>query len=117
MDPEQLLITVAQAQTEGHGRHVAVRGELDVDTSPRLLGEIHRLMAEGATLIVLDLTGASFIDSSGLRVLVHGGEALKASGGDLLIEGMSPAVEKLLELTGMLERRPDWSSERRDREA
>lgn len=114
MDPEDLLITVAQAESEHRGWRLAVRGELDLDTSAKLADHVQLLLDRGAILIVLDLTDASFIDSSGLRTLVHAGQLLEDAGGRLLIEGMSPAAEKLFELTGLLERNRDWTATRRD---
>lgn len=100
MDPNELLFTVAE--TAGHARHITVTGELDVETSSSLASLGDRLVVEGIQLIVLDLAHVGFADSSGLRVLIALGDQLEAAGGSLVIEGMSPAVERLLEITGLI---------------
>lgn len=107
MDPEDLLVTVSEAS--GHGWHVHCAGELDAATSERLLVEIEALAGRDAKLVVLDLTGVEFVDSSGLRAIVAGGQAMEAVDGRLVIEGMSAAAQQLLELTGLIEkyRHPD----------
>jgi anti-anti-sigma factor len=49
----------------------AISGELDVGTAPQLVAETNRHLADHqAEIIVLDLSKVSFIDSSGLHVLI-----------------------------------------------
>ena len=103
IDPQQLLITLADAEAGHTGRHITVVGELDLSTSNALIDQVSALVDGGATLVVLDLSGASFIDSSGLRALIGLGQLLESTGGRLVIDGMSPAAQKLLEITGLLE--------------
>ena len=45
-----------------------------------------------------------FLDSSGLRVILGASNKLSAQEGQLLIEGASSAVERVLEITGVIER-------------
>ena len=102
MDTDDLLLTIAE--TAGHARHIRVVGDLDVETSTQLAEAIKQLVDTGIALVVLDLVGVNFADSSGLRVIVHAGNQLEDGGGSLIIEGMSPAVERLLQLTGVIDR-------------
>jgi anti-sigma B factor antagonist len=101
MDPEELLLTVAE--TSGHAWHVHGRGELDVASADQLSDRIEELVGRGATLVVLDLTDVSFVDSNGLRAIVGSGRLLEKHDGRLIIEGMSPAAQRLLEVTGLIE--------------
>lgn len=95
-------MTIADAS--GHARHVTVAGELDVETSGRLEALLDDMVsAGGVELIVLDLRGVPFADSSGLRVLVRTGNRLEEIGGRIVIEGMSPAIERLLQITGLID--------------
>ena len=56
-------------------------------------------------MIVVDLTALAFIDSSGLGVLIRA--AQRCAGVDRLrIVNGSPAVERVLDLTGLRERLP-----------
>lgn len=102
MDPDDLLLTVAE--TAGHARHLTVSGELDLATSARLGDMINEMVASGIRLVVLDLTAVSFVDSSGLRVIIEAGDRLEECDGHLVLEGLSPAVQKLLEVTGLIDR-------------
>ena len=83
--------------------HVTGRGELDAGTAPLLSGRVDELIEASATFVVLDLAGVSFVDSSGLRAIIASGQHLEAKDGRLVIDGMSPAVERLLEVTNLLE--------------
>lgn len=102
MDPDELLLTIAE--TSGHARHLTVVGELDMVTSSKLGSTIESLVDDGVQLVVLDLSGVSFADSSGLRVIIGSGDILEQHDGRLVIEGISPAVRKLLEVTGLIDR-------------
>jgi len=102
MDPLQLLLTVAD--TAGHTRHISVSGDLDVATAAQLSDMLLGFIEDGILLIVLDLTGVEFLDSSGLQVLVDAGSRLEARDGQLVIEGMSGAAQRILEITGLIDR-------------
>ena len=71
-------------------------------------GQLSSFLAElvdgGASKIVLDASDITFIDSTGLRVLVDVGTRLEDRGGALVIEPMSTSVHRVLEITGLLER-------------
>ena len=49
---------------------IVARGEIDVATSPLLRSELASVLAQGPDEVTLDLSGVSFVDSSGLGVLV-----------------------------------------------
>ena len=80
------------------------RGELDMASAPILSEAFATLVGNGATLVVLDATDVEFLDSYGLRAIIAAGNSLSALGGQLLIEGMSGAVRRVLEISGLLER-------------
>jgi anti-sigma B factor antagonist len=83
---------------------VVVRGEIDMETAPQLERVLDDVVAKGALLVTLDLEGVDFLDSSGLRVILGASNKLSAQEGQLLIEGASSAVERVLEITGVIER-------------
>jgi anti-sigma B factor antagonist len=86
-----------------HGYRVVAHGEVDLETAPRLARTLNKLIDDGATLVVLDAGGIEFLDSSGLRVIVNSRNKLAAAGGRMLIEGMSGAVQRVLEISGLIE--------------
>jgi anti-sigma B factor antagonist len=87
-----------------HAYRVVARGDIDLGTAPRLADAFESLIAEGARIIVLDASEIDFVDSSGLRVIIHSGNKLSAAGGRLLIEGMSGAMQRTLEISGLIDR-------------
>lgn len=79
---------------------VAPSGELDLATAAEVDRELAELRDAGFADIVLDLRGVTFIDSSGLSLLLRQREAAQAAGHRLrLVEGCD-ALQRLLALTG-----------------
>jgi anti-sigma B factor antagonist len=60
---------------------VALTGEVDLHTAPELKAALLRLVAEGPTRIVVDLSGATFVDSTTLGVLLGAVKRLRLIGG------------------------------------
>ena len=83
---------------------VAVDGEIDVASSPQLRQELIALIDRGARSIVLDLHNMSFIDSSGLGVLVGALKRLREQKGEaIVLRGMQDPVRRVFEITGLTE--------------
>ena len=80
------------------------RGEIDLTSSPALQAALDTVIDGGAAVVILDVEGVEFLDSSGLRVIVRAGRALSDDGGQLFLRGASGAVARTLEITGLLER-------------
>jgi anti-sigma B factor antagonist len=81
---------------------VVVQGEIDVATSPQLRAELNTLIAGGARKLTLEFSGVSFVDSSGLGVLVGTYKRLRDEiDGHIRIVGSQPPVRKVFEITGL----------------
>jgi anti-sigma B factor antagonist len=80
------------------GACVAVAGEVDAYTAPRMLAELLAALETDARLTV-DLAGVTFMDSQGLAALLRARQEAERRGGQLRLERVSPRVRKLLELT------------------
>jgi anti-anti-sigma factor len=78
-------------------------GELDLATAPRLERELHDLRDSGFDHVVLDMHDLSFIDSSGIRVVLA--EQRFANDGDrrFSLVGVPPVIHRALEVCGLLE--------------
>ena len=88
--------------TERNGFTVlAVRGEVDVYTAPRLRERLVELVSEGKHNIVVDLEGVDFLDSTGLGVLVGGLKRLRSHDGDLTLVCTQHRILKVFEITGL----------------
>ncbi|MCU1693880.1 MAG: anti-sigma factor antagonist, possible RsbV [Frankiales bacterium] len=78
---------------------VASTGRLDMVAAPQLRSLVADTVAGGNPRVVVDLSGTSFIDSSGLGALIAGLKTARQAGGDLRIAGAGEQVRMVLELT------------------
>jgi anti-sigma B factor antagonist len=78
---------------------VAVTGELELATAPRLRQQVVSLIGGGRSHLVIDLSGVDFIDSVGLGVIVGALKRCRTHGGDLMVVGAVPRVRLLFEIT------------------
>jgi anti-anti-sigma factor len=78
-------------------------GELDHATAPELRGPLDAAIEEGINCVLIDLSDCTFIDSTGLSVIVHAHSALNGDNrsGQLEICCPDPQVRRLLEITGV----------------
>jgi RNA polymerase sigma-B factor len=102
-EPEEIAVDISTGPGKAKGEFlVTVSGEIDVATSPRLRSELIDLLDQKAQSIVLDLGGMSFIDSSGLGVLVGALRRLREQdGSSIVLRGMQPPVRRVFEITGL----------------
>ena len=80
---------------------VALAGEIDLYTCPEFKQELLRVVADGTTLVVVDLTETTFIDSTALGVIIRGVERLKLRDGRLVVVCADPNIVKIFEVTGL----------------
>jgi anti-sigma B factor antagonist len=80
---------------------VRVAGEVDVYTSPSLKVALTDAMGDGCRIVIADLGGVPFIDSSGLGVLVGALRRAREAGGEMRLVSERDAVVKILRITGL----------------
>jgi anti-anti-sigma factor len=73
-------------------------GDIDYAVCPKLRRELDRRSAQPADQIVVDLSGVTFMDCSGLRPLL---EVQERIGDRLRLENLPRQVSRLLQLTGL----------------
>jgi anti-anti-sigma factor len=78
---------------------VHVRGEIDIATSPELQDVLERTIDASDLPVIADLSAVEFMDASGLHVLIAA--VRRAGGGRFAVAAPSPAVRRLLEITGL----------------
>jgi anti-sigma B factor antagonist len=89
-------------RTAGAKAHVvAVTGELDLFTAPTFKQRVMAPIAAGIDQLVVDLTGATFVDSSSLGVLIGAHRRLRSRGGRLVVACDSEPIVKTFRLTGL----------------
>jgi anti-sigma B factor antagonist len=75
-----------------------VSGEIDAHTAP-LLGTAMVDLPEGE--VIVDVSDVSFMDSSGLRVLIDAATRAREGGGDLIVAHPTPGIARLIEISGL----------------
>ena len=92
---------------DGEDVCVALTGELDVATAPRLQRTLARLIADDASsALTLDLSQLTFIDSSGLAAIVYASRLCDRHDCQLSVIRGSDAVHNVFEMTGLAEHLP-----------
>lgn len=98
MQPHDFDVTVSYEDDEVL---VAVRGEIDLYTGPMLWERVSAALDAARPRVVMDIGGVSFMDSTGISVLVMALRRLREDGGVLVVRSPSRTIFKLLELTGV----------------
>ncbi|MBR5547877.1 MAG: anti-sigma factor antagonist [Clostridia bacterium] len=81
---------------------VVIAGELDHFAAPQIRRMLDDVIRDPAvTDVVLDLEKLTFMDSSGIGVLLGRLRILQSRGGTLSVRNMQPSVEKLFRLSGL----------------
>ncbi len=96
----QPLLTV-ESREEGDSLIVALIGEFDL-ASARLVDEELERAQHSYRQVTLDLSDVTFMDSTGLHVVLGADQRLRDAGGALTVVSGSPQVHRLLSLTGAL---------------
>ncbi|MFA5884688.1 MAG: STAS domain-containing protein [Acidimicrobiia bacterium] len=90
-------------ERDGATGTVVARGEIDLASSPEFREAIHGLVDDGVRRLVIDLDAVSFIDSSGLGVLVGALKRVQEQGedGGLVLRGLSGPALRVFEIAGL----------------
>ena len=80
---------------------IAVSGEIHVSTAPQFSRRLNDAIGQGKTAVVLDLSDVTFIDSTGLSVLLNGLRRVTRRGGRMAIVCTNPTVLRLFQITNL----------------
>jgi anti-sigma B factor antagonist len=81
---------------------VALSGEIDLYTAPRLQSQLAAVLdTEQAVRLVVDMSGVDFCDSTGMNVLLSAQHMAREHGGNIELSAPRPAVRKILHVTGL----------------
>lgn len=78
---------------------LAVRGEVNISSAPKLGAFFAAVIASGYRSVVLDLAGLDLMDPAGLRVIAYAASCLVAAGGELTIRSPSTMVTRTLDIS------------------
>lgn len=93
--------TPFEVQSTNNETRLIVRGSLDINSAPALSEEIDRIVAAKPPKVTADLSSLDLIDSSGVAALVKLYKGIRASGGQISIQGARDqplAIFKLLRM-------------------
>ncbi len=75
-----------------------LEGEIDLHVSPRISASLGALIDDKPKQVIVDLTKVSYIDSSGLAVLIEGMQNVEAYGGKFALAGLQSSVRPIFEI-------------------
>jgi anti-sigma B factor antagonist len=88
-------------QRHGDRATIQVGGEVDLATCPQLQAVLGELVDGGFHHLIIDLEQVSFLDCSGIRVLVYARRRVQEHSGSVRLARPTPFVWRVLALTGM----------------
>jgi anti-sigma B factor antagonist len=80
---------------------VSVAGELDMSTSADLRRRVEANLRRGRNCVVIDLSGVTYMDSSGLAALIAAHQLTEERRGRLALVIRSEAVRRTVEVRGL----------------
>ncbi len=101
---ELWLSTSVAADESGSYAVVTVGGDLDLSSEPILRAHLRTVLAKLGPCLALDLSDLTFMDSSGLSLLVRFWKQATAAGGTLRLIAPQPHVVRKLITTGLTQR-------------
>lgn len=99
---DQPTFAVSDHDEDGSLR-IAVTGEIDVATAPTLRDHLYGAIDRHTDVVVVDLLGVTFIDSTALGVLIGTRERCQEQGTQLRIVLKEARILKIFEITGLTE--------------
>lgn len=93
-----------QTEEVGECRAICrVSGELDAYTAPDLRDALDELVEENRSWIIADLSGLTYLDSTGLGILVGTAKKCRQAGGDLAVACARKNLLKIFQISGTQE--------------
>jgi anti-sigma B factor antagonist len=98
-----ISLAVERSRVDGY-ELLAVEGELDIATAPRMIAALNEAFAELSTPLVVDLSSVDFMDSTGLALLMNAYRRVRRRGQGFAIvcPGGSP-ISRVFEIADMVE--------------
>lgn len=96
MSPEAPIVSTPQPF--GDGVCLALSGEIDLSRSPELRTALLQAATAKPARLVLDMSGVTYMDSSGVATLVEALQKINAGGGKLVLCGLQPKVKSIFQI-------------------
>jgi anti-sigma B factor antagonist len=97
---------VVRSEENGESRVIAFAGELDLANAGTAESALQGSLEDSSIPVIVDMRELEFIDSTGIALLVSALNRNEGGARVSFIPSDSPAVTRVLELTGLAERLP-----------
>jgi anti-sigma B factor antagonist len=97
----QVNFQISDSEVDADTHVIELGGEVDLYTAPEFKERMVQVIEEGKKHVVVDLSNATFIDSTTLGVLVGGVKRLRPAGGTLSLVCNDQNIVKIFEITGL----------------
>ncbi len=92
---EEVTVDVTRADSE---TVVSIGGEINMSSSPQLRRSLLQVTGEGPARLVVDLSGVTYIDTSGMATLVEALQRTRDRGGRLALRGLRAKIRAVFRL-------------------
>jgi len=92
---------ISDEEIDAQTHVIELGGEVDLYTAPEFKERMVQVIDQGKKQVVVDLSNATFIDSTTLGVLVGGIKRLRPTGGSLSLVCTDQNITKIFEITGL----------------
>lgn len=93
---------MVKSRKSGDQLTVYLSGEIDHCTAERLRGEIETLLGDARIRrLILNFEGVSFMDSSGVGMIIGRYKTMRERGGTVAAYALTPTMEKLFRMAGL----------------
>ncbi len=89
------------SERQGDVHTLSLFGALDLSTSEGVQDEFLRVESGDASAIVLDLSGVTFVDSIGVRTVLHAASITRNDDKELKVLRGPDAIQQLFQLAGL----------------
>jgi anti-sigma B factor antagonist len=97
-----ISLAVERSRVDGY-ELLAVEGELDIATAPRMIAALNEAFADLSTPLVVDLSSVDFMDSTGLALLMNAYRRVRRRGHGFAIVCPGGPISRVFEIADMVE--------------
>jgi anti-sigma B factor antagonist len=96
-------VRIKASRQDDRARVYAISGELDAYTAPDLRDTLEKALDEGISWLIMDLTDLTYLDSTGLGILVGTARKSRQADGDLAVVCDKPSLLRIFSISGTKE--------------
>ena len=98
MTPSAMVTDFASIMAKTQPRVLPLEGVIDLHVSPQISASLANLIAVKPSKVVVDLSKVTYIDSSGLAVLIEAMQNVAHYGGQFALSGLQEGVRPIFEI-------------------